>query len=395
MAWTGGLSGLLATGYLGLLTLLWTLLFLGVRRWGEGWVLRRRAAGEVPPERVSICIPARDEARNIGACLDAALASDWPDLEVVVVDDRSTDDTRRIAEARAARDARLRVLAGEEPPPGWAGKPWACLRAAGEASGSVLVFIDADVRLAPAAVPSLVGELRDANLGLLSAFGTWELVSFWERALVPTVGWLIRGAVDLDRVNQPGRPEAFANGQLMVVDAEVYRAVDGHAVVRDEVLDDVRFAERLKRRGVPIGLRVAPWAFRVRLYRSLGEIVAGYAKNLYEGMGRRPVVGLGAVLFIAVGTLLPHVLLWGGLAARLLAGWTVPGAPWLAWLAALCALQIAFRWRLDRRDGRSGWDAWTHPVANVLLAWIILRSVLGIESRWKGRRFRDGRAVAD
>ena len=388
------LSALLAGGYLGLLSLMWLGLLVGVPRWGRDWTLRVPDHG--PPEAgptVSICIPARDEALNIGACVRAALDSEWPDLEVVVVDDRSTDGTADAARAAAAGDPRLRIVAGTEPPAGWAGKAWACARAAGEARAGLLLFLDADVRIHPAAVRVLVAELDDRSLQLLSIFATWELVGFWERVVIPTVGWFIRGAVDLDRINDPGAPEAFANGQLILVRREGYDAVGGHAAIKDQILDDVRLAECFKRRGQAIGLRVAPWLFRVRLYRSLGVIFAGYSKNLYEGMGRRPGVGLGAVLFIVVGTLLPYVAVVAAVGARLLWGWTVPGWGWIAWLAALCVAQIAFRWRIERRDGRSGAIAWAHPIANVVLIAILLRSVFGVRASWKGRSFVDGRAA--
>jgi chlorobactene glucosyltransferase len=391
-------SDLLAGAYLALLTLMWVGLVGGVSRWGQRWRLERPqepappapVSSEVP--MVSICIPARNEALNIGACVRAALASDWPRLEVVVVDDRSEDATAAEATAAAAGDARLLLIGGTPPPSGWAGKSWACTRAAGEAHGTLLLFIDADVRLDPEAVRALVAERARSELDLLSVFGTWELVSFWERVLVPTVGWLIRGAVDLDRVNDPVHLDAFANGQLILVEREAYEQVGGHGAVRDRILDDVGLAEAFKRRGRRIGLRPASWTFRVRLYRSLSEIVAGYGKNLYEGMGRRPAVGLGAVLFIFVGTLFPHIALVGAVAARLLFGWGVPEWGWIAWLALVCSLQILFRVRVERFDGRSGSIAWAHPLANVLLVAIILRSMFSVQASWKGRRFVDGRA---
>ncbi len=337
-------------------------------------------------------MPARDEALNIGACVRAALDSRWPDFEMVVVDDRSSDGTGAAALAAAANDPRLRVIEGSEPPPGWAGKAWACARAAGEAKAPLLLFLDADVRLHPDALRVLVETAEAERLDLLSAFGTWTLDGAWERVVIPTVGWFIRGAVDLDRVNSPAQPDAFANGQLILVRRSAYEQVGGHGAIRDQILDDVRLAETFKRRGLRIGLRVAPWLFSVRLYRSLAEIFYGYAKNLFEGMGRRPMLGLGAVLFIFVGTLLPFLGLGGALVARLGLGWAVPGWPWIGWLAGVCALQIAFRWRVERRDGRSGSIAWAHPLANLILVAILLRSVLGMKVKWKGRIFVDGRA---
>lgn len=390
------LSGIIGGAYLGLLTLMWGGLALGMPRYGERWRLQ---PGDGPKDdtseelpKVSILVPARDEAHNIGHCVRACLASDWPRLELVVVDDGSTDGTAEVARAAAGDDPRLHLVAGTPRPPGWAGKAWACRRAAGEATGELLLFVDADVRIHPATVRALVGALQARKLGLVSAFGTWELHSFWERALIPTIGWFIRGATDLDRVNKPGRPEAFANGQLILVDRAAYESVDGHGAVKDQILDDVRLAQAVKRRGHGTGLYVAPWSFRVRLYRSFSEIFWGYAKNLYEGMGRQPLLGLGAVLFVFVGTLTPYLALGAGLVGRLALDWQVPGTGWLLWLVGICGLQHLFRYRVERFDGRSGAMAWVHPLSNLVLVAIILRSMLGIEVSWKGRRFVDGRA---
>ncbi len=394
MSWWGdpAFSDVLAGGYLGLLLLMWGGLLLGVPVWGRAWRLVRRPTLPEETPWLSICIPARNEAENIGPCITAALAARWPSLEVVLVDDRSTDGTTDVALAAAGGDERLRIIPGTEPRPGWAGKSWACARAAGEARGELLLFIDADVRIDPDAPAALVSTLVEERLALLSVFGTWDLQSFWERAVIPAVGWLIRGAVDLDRINDPGRSEAFANGQLILVRREDYEAVGGHEAVREQILDDVRLAEVFKRHGQRIGLRLGEWVFSVRLYRSLSEIIAGYSKNLYEGMGRKPVIGLGAILFILVGTLVPFIGLVAGLYARLGLGWGAPKTVWLVALALICALQLGFRYRIDRRDGRSGRDAWTHPLANTVLIWILFRSVFFVQTEWKGRRFVDGRA---
>jgi len=389
-------SDVLVGAYLGLLSLMWLALAWGVPGYGRKWRLLPPSEGgadhEPRPTRVSICIPARNEAKNIGSCLQAVLASTHPHMEVILVDDRSEDDTAEVAAALAAGDGRIHLISGTEPPKGWSGKAWACARAAGEAQGSLLIFLDADVRVHPEAVATMVREMEIRGLDMASAFGSWELRSFWERALIPTVGWLIRGAVDLDRVNDPSRPEAFANGQLIAIDAARYAAVGGHAAIKDQVLDDVRLAEVAKRRALRLGMFVAPWLFRVRLYRSLGEIVRGYSKNIYEGMGRSPAIGFGAVLFILVGTLIPFILLGIGIHARFVLGWAVPNLVWLCWLTVICGLQFVFRWRVERFDGRSGAAAWTHPLANMLLIFILLRAILGVRSTWKGREFVDGRA---
>lgn len=392
IAWSDpGLSALLAGSFLALLTLTWAGLAAGVGRWGRGY---RLCKSEPVPEELpllSLCIPARNEEGKIGDAVRSALAQDHPNFELIVVDDRSTDGTHKEAVEAGGGDPRLRVILGTEPPAGWAGKPWACQRAASEARGAQLLFVDADLRLAPWAASRACARMEAAQLQLLSLFGDWALESFWERAVIPVIGWFIRGAVDLEAVNDPGRPEAFANGQFILVSRQGYDSLGGHEAVRAEVLEDVRLAKAFKQRGLATGLFYAPGAFRVRLYTALSEIVSGYGKNLYEGMDRRPGVALGALMFIAVSTLLPYVLLGLSFASQL-GLWAGPSWLWTLWLAGIAALIHTFRFRLERQDGRSGWHALTHPLGNLLFGWILLRSLFGVEAEWKGRRFVDGKA---
>ena len=174
----------------------------------------------------------------------------------------------------------------------------------------------------------------------------------------------------------------------------LFRSIGGHSLVRAEVLDDVRLARAAKQRGVPIALYAARDAFRVRLYRSLGEIVRGYTKNLYEGMDRRPLLALGALLFLFVGSGLPPVMLVILLVRpTILLGGLEHGAAWAVWIVLVNLLPIGFRWRIERADGRSGAWAWTHPIGNLVLGWVLIRAMLSVESQWKGRRFVDGRSA--
>jgi chlorobactene glucosyltransferase len=165
-------------------------------------------------------------------------------------------------------------------------------------------------------------------------------------------------------------------------------------VVSSEVLEDVRLARAFKQRAHHCGLFFAPGAFVLRPYQNLREILAGYSKNLYEGMGRRLTVGLGAVIFVFVGTLAPYLLLAVLAATRLLWGWQVASLFWWAWLTAICVLIHLFRWRLERMQGRSGAYCWSHPLGNLVLVWVIVRSIFSVEATWKGREFVDGRAAS-
>jgi hypothetical protein len=253
--------------------------------------------------------------------------------------------------------------------------------------------VDADVQLATWTISAAVEEKQERGAALLSLFGDWDLRSFWETTVIPVVGWLIRGTVNLDEVNNATSATAFANGQFILVDRKSYERVGGHGVVRAEVLEDVRLAKAFKTRAMRTVLLHAPGAFRVRLYSSLSEIVSGYQKNLYEGLDRRLSLGLGAILFVFVGTLLPFLLLIGLLMGKLQLGWAFSEV-WLVWLGVLCALVPIFRWLIERADGRSGWFALTHLLGNVVLVWILLRAIFSLESEWKGRKFVDGKAEA-
>ena len=336
-----------------------------------------------PAPRVSVVVPARNEVHNIGACVDALLASDYPDIEVLVVDDRSEDGTGE--EVRRRGDPRLRVIEGEPPPDGWAGKPAACQRGAEEADGEWLLFVDADVQLAPWTIRRAVQTANARSVGLLSLWGTWALGSFWERLLIPVIGGFVRAAHPLERINSPENPAAFANGQFMLFAAEAYREGGGHARVASCVLEDVLLGRAMRAEGHRVELLLAPRAFRVRLYRSLGDIWAGFSKNMYAGMSHRPSLALLAAAFVGSVHLGPLV----AVAAALVPGLGTCGLAGLISLGCMWSVRL-----LDDRDARRRdlLCAALHPVGNGVLVGIILNSMLrhhlGATVAWKGRHVR-------
>lgn len=371
---------LVISAWLWLISPLWVLLAWGAGRVDPRHRLEPLARPGQGPARV--VVPARDEAAVIAGCVSAVRASRGVEFTLTVVDDGSSDGTAAHATAAAEGDPRVRVLEAAPKPAGWAGKCWALDQAWDReaADPAWWAFVDADVRLHPDALASLIARAEADGADAISAFGTWRRESLWERLAIPAIGWFIRGFADPDRVASGERP--FANGQLLLVRGAAYRAVGGHASVRGQVLDDVGLARILSGTGFRLALVYAPWAFEVRLYDGLPAIVAGYRKNLLAGVEGRRGALFAASLGVAATTLAPPLIALGALAAG--------SYPLAAHAAALYAAMVVMRARLERFDGGPAWIAPAHPLGAAVLAWVLLAAAWGGEVRWRGRVFEDG-----
>lgn len=349
------------------------------------------AAGE-GAERVSVLIPARDEEANIEACVRGVLAQAFPVHEVIVLDDRSGDRTGEIVDAIAAEDPRVRRLEGTALPAGWKGKCHALHQAAAAATGEWLLMVDADVGLAPEALGVALGAAQRLDAEMLSWFGTLRVVSLWERVLQPLVLDFILTHSDPRRVNDPARPDCIANGQFVLVRADAYAELGGHEAVKDSIVEDMALATLAKRRGLRYRLLEADGLMHTRMYRSFGEIWAGWTKNFYAGLhGRRDVVA-AAVIYLFVTGILPHLLAELALAAALLGALHVPFA---ATAAAAVGAQFLYRFLVIRRTAPpSILSVLLHPVAAAVLAAIVAesarRAARGVPVTWKGRDYDAG-----
>jgi chlorobactene glucosyltransferase len=342
-----------------------------------------------PAPTVSIVIPARNEARNISRCVRSALAADYPRLEVVVVDDHSTDGTSAIVHELAATDSRLRIVTPPPLPHGWFGKQWACWTGAGASSGQLLLFVDADTWQATDLVPRGVAAMTARNLDLLSVAGTQELGSFWERLVQPQMfSILLARFGGTESVNESRLAEhKIANGQCLFFRREAYEALDGHAAVRDKVAEDLALAQRFFAEGRRTALVLGLSQLSTRMYTSLGELVEGWGKNIYAGGREAMPRGIGRVLYpllllvpalaglvpalllaLSLGGLLgPEVLLWSSIATGANLVWWLLVYWWLA-LSPLYAL--------------------LHPLGSAVLLYISLRAIVrGQRVRWKGRDY--------
>jgi chlorobactene glucosyltransferase len=355
------------------------------------------AARDLPP--VTVIVPARNEAHNIERCVGSLAASDYPDFEIVVMDDASDDGTGTLARAMPTGRARaIRVLDGEPLPEGWLGKPWACWQGARAAEGDVLLFTDADTVHAPTLLRRAILGMREERADLLTIMGRQLMETFWERLLQPHVflGMLFRFP-DFEKIAGNDRwRDAIANGQYILMPAASYRAVGGHEAVRDEVVEDLALAQHVKRAGMRLRIRSAEHGLSTRMYRSLGEIVAGWSKNLMLGGQQTfprwmrplipPVSLAGSVLLWLVPPAVLAVVAVGVSAGA----WTATAvSALLVWSAlAVAASVLQFGW-FTHRLGAPAWYGLLYPVGAGVTSFILARSWLsGQQVRWKGREYR-------
>jgi chlorobactene glucosyltransferase len=347
-----------------------------------------RAARGLPPgflPRVSVVIPARDEAPEIERTVRSHLAHDYPDLQVVVVDDRSTDGTAKILETLSREDSRLTVVAGREPPEGWLGKPHALLEGARAADGELLLFADADVRYDPRTLREAVTLMEERALDLLAFFPRLETRGFWESVLMPYLGVAVfLGLGFLARVRRC--PIAMGAGAGNLVRRRVYDSIGGHAALSDSVVDDVRLAVTVKRAGFRVAAFRATDRVAVRMYQGLRGVWNGFTKNVawvYSGFG-------GALLFVLTILLLAVSIAPAAVLALAAVGVAIPSGD-LVLAAVIFASSVLLRSVLAAALGDPLWPAVTHPIMTAAWAGLLGRSLFHrfIRRRltWRGREF--------
>ncbi|KMO20624.1 glycosyltransferase [Methylobacterium platani] len=346
--------------------------------------LRTRPAAPAPGGPVSILIPARNEAGNIGPTLAAALASTGVPIEVIVADDHSTDATAAIVAEIAARDARLRLIPVPPLPPGWTGKNHACHVLGEAATGRHLLFIDADVRLAPHGAASLAGAAEAAGAALVSGVPRQVTGTIGERVTVPMINLLLLGYLPIPLMRRLADPAlGAACGQLVLVEAQAYRRVGGHGAIRASLHDGVRLPRVLRRAGLTTDLVAAADLATCRMYTDFRQSWAGFSKNAHEGMATPRALPVWTLL-LGGGHVLPPLLV---LAALL-------GAGSLPLAAAALAFSLVTRTAITLFSREDPWTIPLHPLTVALalaLQWnALLRPARAGVATWKGRTYPAG-----
>ena len=344
--------------------------------------------GDVP--LISIIIPARNEARNIQPCVEALLDQTYPKLEIIVVDDRSTDGTSKILAEIQARNSKLVVVPGVDLPPDWAGKPHALVQGVARAQGDWFCLIDADTFATPELISSAYGAAIQHKADFYTILTDQELVTFWEKVVLPLVFVGLSFGFPADKVNDPRQPDAIANGQFILVKRDIYQAIDGHGAVKNRIDEDKAIAEVVKGAGYRLVLADGRGLARTRMYTSLPEMWEGWTKNIFLGLRDR----LGLLTFGAA------VALLGALALPL---WLAGGIFWAAAGGGSSALVLIIEvtlvwgyliyWRVcaARAFNISPWYALTLPLGAAIFAAMMFTSAFKVLSgrgvTWKGRRY--------
>lgn len=257
--------------------------------------VERRSRGEILeddyPERavifpsLSVIIPARNEEHNIKDCIESVLDVDYPDFEIIVVDDESVDRTGSIVEAIRQKDSRIRYIRSKRQE-GWVGKNYALYIGSLNARGEWLLFIDADVRLFRSSLKRAVGYLLEKKLDMLSISGIQETSTVWEVMIQPVIYHMLNIRYPLYLVNRHPSLSA-ASGQFILISRKVYNDLGGHQAIREEILEDVRLAEMIKKSGFRMKFLHSSKILKVRMYSNFYEIFKGWTKNLYFLAGNK------------------------------------------------------------------------------------------------------------
>jgi chlorobactene glucosyltransferase len=346
--------------------------------------------------RVSILVPARNEERSIAECVSSLIAQDYPDFEVLILDDSSTDRTAALAQEVIDRlpSHRHRLLTGTPLPPGWTGKNWACHQLSEAAIGDWLLFTDADTVHSPGALSAALAMAADTRADLLSAWPRLITLTVGEKLVIPVlhviaIAWFPISAlrfIQSRRSLATRLPPAFlriwggANGQFVLFRRSAYQRIGGHSAVRDHIVEDIALGREIARR-IPQGMRLvncdASRLIDCRMYRSFREVADGFTKNVraaFEG---------SLVLWYLVGILqftaffLPFILIFFPSQFRLA----------LLEVALIYTLRVILALRM-----RTSWvGCILHPIGQALAMAIGLRSWIstsGSGVQWKGRTYR-------
>jgi chlorobactene glucosyltransferase len=344
------------------------------------------ATGSLPAcPFVSVCVPARNEERDIEACLTSLLNQNYPHFEVIVVDDNSTDNTPRIIQSLQERHANLVAIQGAALPPDWYGKPFALHQAALKARGELLLFTDADPVFQRYALTTAVRLVQKHRLDMLTLLPGAEFGSFWERTVQPVIFAFIAAVTKFGKVNDPKSPAAMGVGAFIMLRREVYSRIGGHKTLKQVILEDIGMARLVKQSGAKIMIADAKKIYSIRMYHSFLEIWIGWRKNVFLGMKKSIFKTFYYILYV-----------WGFVVTPwLMAGvhlWMGSGLVWQALALAGLGMVLIAKLTLCHELNLEKRYALLFPLGALVVAAIMINSMIHMLFRggaeWRGRTYK-------
>ena len=342
--------------------------------------------------KVSILVPARNEEKNIANCLAHLFKQNYPAFEILVVDDRSDDRTPHLLENfRKLSPVPFKIIRVEKLPPGWTGKNYAMFTGSKAASGEWLLFTDADTTHAPESVSTAVAAALARRIDFLTLAPHAECLTFWEKTVQPLAVGSLALWFDPRKVNDPQSGVVLANGQFILVRRDAYEKTGGNESVKNEVIEDVEFAKRVRAAGFTVQFLNGTSLYKTRMYTSLKEIRTGWTRILtylfnkkLSPIGRK----IGLFLFFSI---LPFAALLAEAALRA-RGSGAYSAKILILSLGVSSLIVTVRFLGNQILKTNPWYAFLHPLGSLIMVWILLSSagrvVFKRSSVWRGDSYR-------
>lgn len=335
---------------------------------------------------VSVLIPARNEEANIKRCLKSLLRQDYPSIEVLVLDDNSTDNTSTIVKHIEKKDSRVKLITGKPLKRGWLGKSYACWQLSKYAKGEYMFFTDADTFHFKNSVSNIMGCLIRNKLDALSAIPRQIMITLNERLIVIWVYFGILSLMPLFPVKYTKSPLfSTANGQCILFKSDVYRKIDGHRSIKNKILEDIHISKQVKRHGYKFMIFDGSKNIHCRMYRNLREIIPGFSKFMlaafdYNVLTLAVVISIVSALFFLPFLLLPMGALlfnWPDTIINLI----------IIQIFIILFMRIIMAIRLKNRVT----DCFLHPLSMLFIIMICINSVFQAKSvegvRWKDRGY--------
>lgn len=321
---------------------------------------------------VSVLVPARNEEMNIVSSINGILSQSYKKIEIIIIDDCSTDNTYNIASS--IKKNNLKVIKGEILPEGWLGKNWACHQLAQHATGEYLLFVDADVGIKKESISSAIHELNRTNAELISVFPTQFMKSFGEFMIVPLMNWLLLTFLPLKLVfTSSSNSFVAANGQFMLWKRDTYFNLGGHQKVKDKVVEDMELARLVKQNNFKVKTLLGGDLVFCRMYSSFKQAYNGFAKNFYAGFSINPIFFILIIFFLFIVFIVPFIIITQSVIA------IIP-----------VLLVLAARFFVSLSSKQNWWiNIILHPLQMILMIWIGIVSLIKFKSNslvWKERK---------